>query len=110
MSRTAPSRQTSQQMSRTEHHAHLTLNTDGRRHPRQNALALLAVLGSLTAVVCAFLPTLHVIGFWAGIVGIASAGAGQYISDLTSERWVYVISLIGCGMGVAFALVHGGPL
>jgi hypothetical protein len=90
------------------HHWHPTLNTDGRPHPRENALTTVTVVAAVVAVACAFVPSLHVLGSWAGIVGMLVGGLAQYLSATTAERMVVVPAIIGSALGLAFGLVNGG--
>ena len=63
----------------------LTLNTDGRKHPKQNTLTALTVVFGLLAVVSAFFHDLHLLSSWSGLAGIATGAWGQYVSATTAE-------------------------
>ena len=95
-------------MAHTLQRPHLTLNTDGQRHPRENALTLLTAVAAVVALACAFVPSLHLLGSWAGVVGILSGGLAQYLSATTAERMVVVPALVGSAVGLAFGLHNGG--
>jgi predicted MFS family arabinose efflux permease len=86
----------------------LTLNTDGHRHPRENLLTGITAAAAVISLVCAFAPSLHLLGAWAGVVGVISGGVAQYLSATTAERMVIVPSLIGSAVGLAFGLHNGG--
>jgi hypothetical protein len=85
------------------------MNTDGRPHPVQNALAGVTLLLGVIALVTAAWPGLHVISCWAGLAGIAAGGYGQMISATTAERFVLVIGMGAAGVGLFLGIAHGGP-
>jgi len=85
-----------------------TLNTDGRPHPMANSLALLAACFAVIAVVCAWFPSMHLLGSWAGLVGLGTGLWSQMISATTAERWINVSAMILSGLGLMFGLAHGG--
>ena len=96
-------------MAQAAHHrTHLTLNTDGRAHPRENLLAVLTAGFGVVAVIAAFFPSAHVVASWFGIAGLGCGVVSQYVSATTNERWVTVVGLIMSGLGLAFGLAHGG--
>ena len=89
------------------HHYHL-LNTDGLSHPRENAATLLTTSFGIAAGICAFFPTLHILGAWAGIAGLGTGLYAQMISATTSERVFNVCAMTVSGVGLLLALAHGG--
>lgn len=95
-------------MSLTVHHRVLTLNTDGRPHPRENTLALATLALGLLSLGMAFWEGLHIVGAWAGAVGGVTGAASQLFSATTAERWVTVFGLGLCGVGFALNMSHGG--
>jgi hypothetical protein len=84
------------------------LNTDGRRHPMENALAFVSVGLAVLSLVCAGLPSWHVVGSWAGLVGAIVGGYDQFISKTRGERWVIVVGLVGSALGFGLNLANGG--
>ncbi|ACZ00467.1 MULTISPECIES: hypothetical protein [Thermomonospora] len=84
------------------------LNTDGGRHPLQNALTLTAFVLGVAALVLGFIPATHFFGALAGVIGLPVALYAQLISDTTGERFFNVIAMICAFVGAAFALRHGG--
>jgi len=50
----------------------VTLNTDGQRHPRENALALITIAFGLVAVGCALSEDLHQVGSFVGAAGVVA--------------------------------------
>lgn len=86
----------------------LTFNTDGRRHPLENGLAVVTlVLGALAAF-SAISEDLHLLSSWAGLVGIITGGYGQFISATTAERFALIIGLGAAGIGFYLGMAHGG--
>lgn len=89
-------------------HHHLTLNTDGRRHPMANTLALLAACCAVVSAVSAWYPSTHLLGSWTGLIGLATGLWSQMISATTAERFINVSAMIVSGVGLLFGLAHGG--
>ena len=90
------------------HHQHLTLNTDGERHPRENSLAVAAVMFGMTAFVLGFVVSAHLPAAIIGVVGFPLGLYSQMVSATTGERWLNVVGMIGSAVGLALALAHGG--
>ena len=89
-------------------HVPFRLNTDGERHPRENALVLTTAALGLIALVCAPIERLHVIGAWAGVAGLVVGVVGQMLSVTTNQRWVNVIGWIAAFTGLMLSFAHGG--
>lgn len=87
---------------------HLTLNTDGRSHPAQNTLAVVAAVCAVVSAVSAWYPSTHLVGAWAGALGLVTGLWSQMISATTAERWINVSAMIVSGVGLLFGLAHGG--
>jgi hypothetical protein len=90
------------------HLPRVTLNTDGRRHPVENALTALTVFLGVVALLCAFSPSLHSIGSFVGLAGILVGLYTQLISATTAERMVLVTFLGASAVGFALNMAHGG--
>jgi hypothetical protein len=86
----------------------LTLNTDGKAHPVENALAAATAVLGLVAAVSSIWSGLHLLSSWTGLVGIVTGGWGQMISVTTAERFVTVIGLGAAGVGFFLGMAHGG--
>ncbi|MFG3051168.1 hypothetical protein ACGFZP_09475 [Kitasatospora sp. NPDC048239] len=86
----------------------LTLNTDGHRHPRENALVgVTAVLG-LLAFTTSFFHGLHLLSSWSGLFGVVTGLWGQFVSVTTAERFVLIVSLVASAFGLYLGLARGG--
>lgn len=87
---------------------HRLINTDGRRHPKENAMAFLSLGLAVVSLVSVTQPTWHIVGAWAGLVGAFVAGFDQFISKTRGERWIIVVGLIGSALGFVLNLANGG--
>jgi hypothetical protein len=87
---------------------HLTLNTDGQRHPLANtATAATVILGTI-AILSAFDKDLHAIGAWTGMAGTVIGFYAQFISATTAERFANVIFIGAAFVGWGLGMAHGG--
>jgi hypothetical protein len=104
----SPHRSPGQRIAAAAADHHLTLNTDGRRHPRENTLAVVALLLGGLSLLSAFDRDLHVWGTVLGLVGVLVGLYDQYISATTAERWVIVPAIGTSAVGFALGMAHGG--
>jgi hypothetical protein len=90
------------------------LNSDGKSHPRENALALASLFLGIASFALA-LPAgnvasgVHWVGAGLGAVGILVSMYAQMVSVTTGERWTIVPGWICAGLGFAlniFFAVH----
>lgn len=88
----------------------LTLNSDGRRHPLENALTLTALGLGLVALVCGLVTPAHAAASWAGVLGFPIGLYAQYVSATTAERSVNIVAIIMSFVGAALGIYHGGFL
>ncbi len=86
----------------------LTLNTDGRSHPRENTLVGLTVILGLVAFISSYWHNMHLLSSWTGLGGIVTGLWGQFVSVTTAERFVVVIALAMSAFGFGIGLAHGG--
>jgi hypothetical protein len=93
---------------RLPHPLNRWLNTDGQRHPKENALAFLSLGLAVVALVSATQPAWHVAGSWAGLVGALVGLFDQFISKTRGERWIIVVGLVGSALGFVLNLANGG--
>jgi hypothetical protein len=82
--------------------------TDGKPHPRQDALLAVTLVLGLTAFVTAFFHDLHLLSSWTGLVGILTGAYGQWISETTRERFGLILGLGAAGVGFFLGMAHGG--
>lgn len=94
---------------------HLTLNTDGQRHPVENVLTLFTLAAGLTACVVGFLanyvvsqPWAHIAATWLGLAALLVGLYSQLVSATRQERMLIVTGLVAAFIGVALGLANGG--
>ena len=89
-------------------HQYLTLNDDGQRHPRENALALFTLATGIPAFILGFIVAAH---FPAVVLGLVALFVGMYdqlISATRNERIVIVTGLVAAFVGAGLGFAHGG--
>ncbi|MEO3811377.1 hypothetical protein ABGB17_20480 [Sphaerisporangium sp. B11E5] len=86
----------------------LTLNSDGQRHPLENALTLTALGLGVVALACGLIVQAHVAASWAGALGFPIGLYAQYVSATTAERSINIVGIIMSFVGVALGIFHGG--
>jgi len=90
------------------HIPHLTLNTDGRAHPRENTLLAVTVALAVVALIAAPMRGWHLLASWTGLGGMVTGLYAQLISKTTAERCVIVTAIVASGIALAVGLNHGG--
>jgi hypothetical protein len=91
------------------------LNSDGRRHPVTNGMAVFTLVAGLVAMAAGFLANqggapawAHVVATWAGLAALLVGLYSQLISATREERILIVGGLVAAFVGVALGLAHGG--
>jgi hypothetical protein len=92
------------------HLPHVTLNTDGQRHPLENGLAVFTLVAGLVALPTGFIVSQHVLACWSGAASLAVGLYAQMISATRAERMIIVTGLVAAFVGLALGLAHGGFL
>ncbi|HLU73519.1 MAG TPA: hypothetical protein VKZ82_15110 [Nonomuraea sp.] len=87
-----------------------TLNTDGRPHPMENALAVATLVCGLVAFAALFFPGGHVVASWAGTLGFAIGLYSQYVSVTTPQRSLNIVGMVASFLGIALGIAGGGYL
>lgn len=87
---------------------HVTLNSDGRKHPVENSLAVFTLVAGLVTFVLGFVVSRHVIASWLGLVTLAVGLYTQLISATREQRIVIVAGLVAGFVGLMLAFAHGG--
>ena len=87
---------------------HLTLNTDGKRHPVLNAAAAYSVLAGLMSFVLGMLSTQHFVGSILGVSGLVIGLLAQMMSATRAERMVIIFGIVASFVGMGLGLAHGG--
>jgi hypothetical protein len=90
------------------HASFLTLNSDGKSHPRENALAVFTLVTGLITFAVGWVVSLHVLASILGIVSLLVGLYAQMISATRAERMVIVTGLVAAFVGTALGFAHGG--
>jgi hypothetical protein len=86
----------------------LTLNTDGKPHPLENALTLFTLVAGLVSFGLGFIVSAHLA---ATVLGLAGFGIGLYaqlISATRAERMLIVVGVTAAFVGLGLGIAHGG--
>ncbi|SRR6266540_4064529 len=89
------------------HLPHVTLNTDGQPHPRENRLTV-ATLGLGAIALISALFGGHLLGVGAGLAGMLTGAYAQLVSATTAERWLIVFGAGASFVGFGLNLAYGG--
>ncbi len=87
---------------------HLTLNTDGERHPFINAAAVYAVVAGISALVIGMINVAHMVGTILGVTGMVIGLLAQMMSVTRAERIVIVFGIVVSFVGMGLGFAHGG--
>jgi hypothetical protein len=88
--------------------ARLTLNSDGERHPVENALTIFTFVGGLLAFVIGFVVSLHLLGTVLGLVVFVVGLYAQMVSNTREQRILIMTGIIGSFVGLGLSVAHGG--
>jgi hypothetical protein len=87
---------------------HLTLNTDGKRHPLLNAMTLFSLGAGLVSFALGLIVATHLV---ATVLGLAGFGVGMYaqlMSATRAERMLIVVGVTASFVGMGLGIAHGG--
>jgi hypothetical protein len=87
---------------------HVTLNSDGRRHPLENVLTVCTLAAGLVAFATGWIVTQHMVATTAGVVALVVGLYSQLVSATREQRMLIVTGLVAGFVGVALGLAHGG--
>jgi len=95
---------------------HLTLNSDGQRHPLLNVAAFFTLIVGLVSFALGLLlrtgpNSTHALAVVASVTGLAAMLVGlfsQMMSATREERVIIVAGIIAGFVGLALGLAHGG--
>ena len=88
--------------------AHLTLNSDGQRHPVENGLSVFTLITGLIVFAVGWVVHLHMLAAVLGIVSLLVGLYAQMISVTREERMIIVTGLVAAFVGTALGFAHGG--
>ncbi|MEW9533661.1 hypothetical protein [Microbispora sp. NPDC049125] len=86
----------------------LTLNTDGRPHPLENALAVATLVLGIAAFATGFVVRAHMFAAWVGAIGFCGGLYAQFVSSTTPQRSLIIVGVVGSFVGLALGIAHGG--
>jgi hypothetical protein len=87
---------------------HLTLNSDGKRHPFINAAAAYTVAAGLASFIIGMINTASLAGTILGGTGFIVGLIGQMLSVTRAERMVLVVGIVASFIGAGLGFAHGG--
>ena len=87
---------------------HVTLNSDGQRHPLENSLAVFTLVAGLIVFAVGWVVSLHVLASVLGVVSLLVGLYAQMISATREERMIIVTGLVAAFVGTALGFAHGG--
>lgn len=86
----------------------VSLNSDGQRHPMENALTAFAFIAGIAAFAVGFFVRAHVAGTVIGIVGFVVGLYAQMVSATREQRIFIMTGIIGSFVGMGLSIAHGG--
>jgi len=86
----------------------LTLNSDGQRHPMENALTAFTFVVGIVAFAIGFFVRAHVAGTTLGIVAFVIGLYAQMVSNTREQRVLIMAGIIGAFVGMGLSIAHGG--
>jgi hypothetical protein len=93
---------------KTRPHSALSLNTDGRRHPVENGMAVFTLVTGLVSFAVGWIVDLHLLACATGAAALVVGMYAQMISATRNQRIVIVTGMIAAFVGGALGLAHGG--
>jgi len=90
------------------HMPRVTLNSDGRRHPMENALTLFTFVVGIVAFAIGFVVRYHLAGTVIGIVAFLIGLYAQMVSATREQRILIMAGLIAAFVGMGLSIAHGG--
>lgn len=90
------------------HIPHVTLNTDGRRHPVENALTIFTFVAGIASFAIGFVVSLHLSATVVGLVAFAVGAWAQMFSSTREERIFIVTGMVAAFVGLGLGIAHGG--
>ena len=88
--------------------SHLTLNSDGERHPLENSLAVFTLVAGLIVFAIGWVVELRAIASVLGVITMLVGLYAQMISATREERIIIVTGLVAAFVGTALGFGHGG--
>jgi hypothetical protein len=86
----------------------VTLNSDGQRHPLENALTAFAFVAGIVALAFGFIVHAHLAGTAIGIAGFVVGLYAQMVSATREQRVFIMAGIIASFVGLGLSIAHGG--
>ena len=86
----------------------VSLNSDGERHPMENALTVFVFVIGIAALAVGFIVRTHLAGTVLGIVGFVIGLYAQMISITREQRVFIMAGIIAAFVGMGLSIAHGG--
>jgi hypothetical protein len=93
---------------KTQSRARLTLNSDGQRHTRENALVGFTFIVGLLAFSIGFIVRAHFAGTVLGASAFVVGLYGQMVSSTREQRVMLMAGIIAGFVGLGLSVAHGG--
>ena len=93
---------------RTQSRARLTLNSDGQRHPVENALTAFTFVAGIVAFAIGFIVRAHPVGTVLGIVAFLVGLYSQMVSNTREQRVLIMTGIVASFVGMGLSIAHGG--
>jgi hypothetical protein len=90
------------------HLPHVTLNTDGQRHPLENTLTAFTFVAGIAAFAMGLITKTHLPATAVGLAAFAVGCYAQLISATRAERVFIVTGMVGAFVGLGLGIAHGG--
>jgi hypothetical protein len=84
------------------------LNSDGERHPVENALTAFTLAAGVAAFAIGWVVSQHLLASYLGAASLVVGLYAQLISATRGQRMLIVTGLVAAFVGFALALAHGG--
>jgi hypothetical protein len=86
----------------------ITLNTDGHRHPVENALAVFTIVAGVAAFVLGLIVRTHLPATVLGLIAFGLGAYAQLVSATREQRMLIVTGMVAAFVGLGMGIAHGG--
>ena len=93
---------------RTQSRARLTLNSDGQRHPVENALTAFTFAAGILAFALGFIVRAHLVGTVLGLAAFLIGLYSQMVSNTREQRVLIMTGIVASFVALGLSIAHGG--
>lgn len=86
----------------------LTLNSDGQRHPLENALTAFTFVAGIVAFATSLIVRAHLAATVIGMVAFVVGLYAQMVSNTREQRVLIMAGVIAAFVGLGLGIAHGG--